>query len=147
MHYSQNASLETAFTRWMKEDDTDIRNALSGFYKYFFSLEEVPQRTLKHIASPDKKSACKRICMYLRWMVRKKSKVDLGIWRTISPSQLVIPLDLHVARVARHFGLLKREATNWQAAVELTNELRKFDEKDPVKFDYALFALGVLEKY
>ena len=85
--------------------------------------------------------------MFLRWMVRKEGSVDFGIWKKILPSQLVIPLDLHVARVARHFQLLKSNANDWLAAVELTEALIKIDPKDPVKFDYALFALGVLEKY
>ena len=86
--------------------------------------------------------------MYLRWMVRKDNcGVDFGLWKKISPSQLVIPLDVHVARVARYFKLLHRNATDWQAALELTNELKKLDPKDPSKYDFALFALGVLEKY
>ena len=85
--------------------------------------------------------------MFLRWMVRKEGSVDFGIWKRILPSQLVILLDLHVARVARHFQLLKRNGNDWQAAIELTEALRIIDPEDPVKFDYALFALGVLEKY
>lgn len=89
-----------------------------------------------------------RLYMYLRWMVRSSEKgVDFGLWKDIRSDQLLIPLDLHVARVARHFGLLTREATDWQAVLELTNRLREFDEKDPVKYDFALFALGVLEKF
>ena len=103
---------------------------------------------MKHIASPAKNSSCKRLNMYLRWMVRKdKRAVDFGLWKNISPSQLVIPLDVHVARVARHFNLLHRNNADWQAALELTNEMKKLDAKDPVKYDFALFALGVLEKY
>ncbi len=148
MHYDQHASLEIAFTKWMKKDDVDIENVLNGFYKYFFSLEDVPKRTLKHIASPHKKASCKRLNMYLRWMVRKdKCGVDFGIWKNISPAQLVIPLDVHVARVARHFKLLHRKQTDWLAAVELTHQLKKMDNADPAKYDFALFALGVLEKY
>ena len=86
--------------------------------------------------------------MYLRWMVRKDNcGVDFGLWKKISPSQLVIPLDVHVTRVARHFKLLHRSTTDWHAAVELTNEMKKLDPKDPSKYDFALFALGVLEKY
>ena len=148
MHYSCNDSLETAFTKWMKPGDTNVENALNGFYQYFFSLPDVPLRTLKHIASPDKKSACKRINMYLRWMVRKDNcGVDFGIWKNISPAQLVIPLDLHVARVARHFNLLTRQQTDWQAAVELTQQMKQLNKKDPARYDFALFALGVLEKF
>lgn len=147
-HYSSHTSLESAFTDHISKKDPNVENALNGFYQYFFSLEDVPSRTLKHIASPAKKSACKRINMFLRWMVRKDPNgVDFGIWKKIKPSQLIIPLDLHVARVARHFNLLSRTASDWEAALELTATLRTIDPDDPVKFDYALFALGVLEKY
>jgi uncharacterized protein (TIGR02757 family) len=147
-HYSRHVSLETAFTKEMRANDANTENALNGFYQYFFSLEEVPKRTLKHIASPHKKASCKRLNMYLRWMVRKdKGGVDFGIWKHISPSQLIIPLDVHVARVARHFKLLQREQTDWQAAVELTATLKKMDPADPTKYDFALFGLGVLEKF
>lgn len=147
-HYSRHASLQTAFSQWMQKEDEDVENALNGFYNYFFSLPHVPPRTLKHIACPAKKSACKRINMFLRWMVRKdKAGVDFGIWNEIAPSRLVIPLDLHVARVATHFKLLNRTGSDWQAAKELTKILRSFDPKDPCKYDFALFGLGVLEKF
>ncbi|MEO6489962.1 MAG: TIGR02757 family protein [Ferruginibacter sp.] len=148
MHYAGNISLENAFTKWMKKNDSNVENALNGFYQYFFSLDDVPKRTMKHIASPAKNASCKRLNMYLRWMVRKdKNGVDFGLWNKISPSQLIIPLDVHVARVARQFNLLRRTATDWLAAIELTNEMKKLDKKDPAKYDYALFALGVLEKF
>ncbi len=147
-HFSENISLETAFTKSMKKGDVNIENALNGFYQYFFSLENVPKRTMKHIASPAKKATCKRLSMYLRWMVRKdKNGVDFGIWKNIKPSQLIVPLDLHVARVARHFKLIDRKATDWQTAVELTNAMKTLDKNDPAKYDFALFALGVLEKF
>lgn len=147
-HYSKEKSLETAFTRGIKKTDDNIENSLNGFYEYFFSLEHVPKRTLKHIASPAKKASCKRLCMYLRWMVRQdKHRVDFGIWKKISPAQLIVPLDLHVARVARHFGLLTRKPTDWQAALELTEAMKQLDKNDPAKYDFALFALGVLEKF
>jgi len=111
-------------------------------------LEEVPSRTLKHIASPHKKSACKRINMFLRWMVRRDDRgVDFGIWNNIDPSQLVIPLDLHVARVAKHFNLMQRPQADWTAAGELTNTMKTLDPDDPAKYDFALFGLGVLEKF
>jgi len=147
-HYQKNATLETAFTRGMNKGDADIENGLNGFYDYFFSLEEFPARTRKHIASPHKKASCKRLNMYLRWMVRKDDHgVDFGIWKNISPSQLIIPLDLHVARVARHFKLLKRNQTDWRAATELTATFKSLDKNDPAKYDFALFGLGVLEKF
>lgn len=148
MHYQENDSLETAFSKWMSRNDENTEQALNGFYSYFFSLEEVPKRTMKHIASPAKKASCKRLSMYLRWMVRNdKQGVDFGIWKKIKPAQLIIPLDLHVARVARHLNLLQRRQTDWLAAVELTEAMKKFDAKDPAKYDFALFALGVLEKF
>jgi uncharacterized protein (TIGR02757 family) len=143
-HYSKHSSLETAFTMHGKTAE----NMLTGFHHYFFSLEDVPPRTKKHIASPEKNSTCKRLNMFLRWMVRKDDKgVDFGIWKNISPAQLICPIDIHVARVSRHFKLLERKQTDWQAALELTNNLREFDKEDPVKYDFALFALGVAEKF
>lgn len=147
-HYNKHESLETAFTQWIQPTDKNIEHALNGFYQYFFSLPDVPKRTLKHIACPAKKSACKRINMYLRWMVRNDNNgVDFGLWKSIQPAQLVIPLDVHVARVARHFNLIQRQPTDWQTAVELTQLMKSIDANDPAKFDYALFALGVLERF
>ena len=147
-HYSGHSSLEPAFTRGMKKKDHNMENGLNGFYHYFFSLQDAPTRTRKHIASPEKKATCKRLNMFLRWMVRRDDRgVDFGIWKTISPAQLVCPLDLHVARVARHFGLVTRKQTDWATAVELTENLLKMDPKDPVKYDLALFSLGVMGHY
>ena len=147
-HYSSHQSLESAFTQGMHKGDENVENGLNGFYQYFFSLPHVPARSLKHIACPAKNSACKRINMYLRWMVRKdKCGVDFGIWKNISPAQLIIPLDVHVARVARSFKLLSRTQTDWQAAVELTEQMKQLNSKDPAVYDFALFALGVLEKF
>ncbi len=125
-----------------------MKNGLSAFYNRFFSLEDAPRRTQKHIATPEKNAACKRLNMYLRWMVRRDDHgVDFGLWRKISPADLICPVDLHVSRVARHFGLISRKQTDWTTATELTEALRKMDSKDPVKFDFALFGLGVFEKY
>jgi len=147
-HYSSFTSLETAFTKHLKKEDADIEQALNGFYTYFFSLEDVPIRTRKHIASPEKNSSCKRLNMFLRWMVRKdKQGVDFGIWENISPAQLICPIDVHVARVAKRLSLFERKPVDWQAARELTACLRTFDPLDPVKYDFALFGLGVMEKY
>src|ERR1700733_1928200 len=115
-HYTKHDSLEIAFSKWMNKKDPTIENALNGFYDYFFSLESIPERTKKHIAAPDKKSTCKRINMYLRWMVRHdKTGVDFGIWKNISPSQLIIPIDVHVAKIARRHNLLLRDQIDWQA--------------------------------
>lgn len=146
-HYLHHQSLEGAFSRWMNKGDDTIENALIGFKKYFFSLEHL-RRTQKHISSPGQNSSCKRLCMYLRWMVRYDSAgVDFGLWKKIKPSQLICPIDLHVARVAKRFGLMDRKNPDWQAALELTGHLRAFDSHDPVKYDFALFGLGVIEKY
>lgn len=147
-HYQRHDSLEAAFTRNLSDNDSNVENALRGFYSYFFSLEYVPARTTKHIATPARKSSCKRINMFLRWMVRSDQKgVDLGIWNQIKPSQLICPIDLHVARVAKRFQLLDRKQTDWLAAVELTEYLKQLDPIDPTKYDFALFGLGVMEKY
>lgn len=147
-HYSSNNSLETAFSKWMRITDETTEQALIGFHQYFFSLADVPARTKKHIATPEKKSNCKRLNMFLRWMVRKDNKgVDFGIWQKIKPSQLICPVDLHVARVAKRLNLLQRKQTDWPAALELTSYLRTLDPTDPVKYDFALFGLGVIEKY
>lgn len=147
-HYRQYDSLETAFSQWMDKNDVNIENALIGFHNYFFSLPDAPLRTRKHIATPARNSSCKRLNMYLRWMVRKdKNGVDFGIWDGMLPSQLICPMDVHVIRVAKRFGLMSRKQPDWQAALELTNHLKSFDPYDPVKYDFALFGLGVAEKY
>jgi len=169
-HYTLYDSLEEAFLKpWEAGRGGAARSSISGgqeghtaeaslsaFRHYFFSLEATeepgallaPPRTYKHISSPEKNSSCKRLNMFLRWMVRKDDKgVDFGIWERIPPSRLICPLDLHVARVARRFGLLTRTRTDWQAAMELTGELSLLDPEDPVKYDFALFGLGVMEKF
>lgn len=146
-HYKHNQSLEEAFTKQLSANDKTTENALAGFYNYFFSLNDFPQRTQKHVATPVKKSACKRLNMFLRWMVRKDDTgVDFGIWKNIKTSQLVCPLDVHVARMARNLGLLQRKQNDWQAALELTGSLRTFSKTDPVKYDFALFGMGINEK-
>jgi uncharacterized protein (TIGR02757 family) len=146
-HYTGYDSLEYAFLPNGKKPDT-IHEALVHFHHYFFSLPDAPNRTRKHIANPAKGSTCKRLNMLLRWMVRQNSSgVDFGIWKKIKPHQLICPIDLHVARVAKRFGLLERKQIDWQAAEELTMYLRKLDNNDPAKYDFALFGLGVMEKY
>lgn len=145
--YKNHESLEEAFILgWTPE--TDIMEKLLGnFHHFFFQLPDAPRRTRKHIATPERKAACKRINMFLRWMVRSDDKgVDFGIWKNIKPYQLVCPCDLHVDRVGRKLGLITRKQTDWQTAVELTERLREFDPEDPVKYDFALFGLGVEER-
>jgi uncharacterized protein (TIGR02757 family) len=147
-HYKKSQSLESAFSKWMNKEDENIGKALTGFHDYFFSLQDAPVRTKKHIASPHRNSTCKRLNMFLRWMVRNDNNgVDFGIWKKISPSQLICPIDVHVARVAQRFNLVKRKQVDWLTALELTSNLKKFDSNDPAKYDFALFGLGVVEKY
>ncbi len=147
-YYSKHESLEDAFTIGLKENDQTIETGLINFHEQFFSLPDYPSRTKKHIATPARASACKRLNMYLRWMVRKDNcGVDFGIWNKIKPSQLVCPCDLHVDRVGRKLGMISRKQTDWKTAQELTENLRKLDPQDPVKYDFALFGLGVEEKF
>jgi len=151
-HYSKNESLENAFfyseSIGSINKTSVVEQALTHFQDYFFSLEDAPARTKKHISSPVSGSTCKRLNMFLRWMVRKdKQGVDFGIWKKISPADLIMPIDVHVARVSRGLGIVKRTQTDWQTAIELTNYCRTLDPKDPIKYDFALFSLGVIEKY
>lgn len=149
-HYTNHSSLEEAFIPAGMDTNNRglVENALIHFHNDFFSLEDAPERTRKHIATPWKGSACKRLNMFLRWMVRSDTQgVDFGIWKKIPPSELICPIDLHVARVAKRFGLLDRKQVDWAAALELTTYLRTLDPADPAKYDYALFGLGVIEKY
>ncbi len=121
---------------------------LEAFRSYFFSLPDFPHRTKKHVSSPSQKSTCKRLNMFLRWMVRQDNcGVDFGIWNRIKPADLICPLDLHVDRVARKLLLITRKQTDWQTALELTARLREFDPADPVKYDFALFGLGIEERW
>jgi uncharacterized protein (TIGR02757 family) len=164
-HYERNESLESAFTNpsvilsdsegsirhqalQSVQGDKIVENALNHFRSYFFSLPDYPHRTKKHVSSPSQKSTCKRLNMFLRWMVRKDDcGVDFGIWDQIKPADLIMPCDLHVDRVARKLNLITRKQTDWQTAVELTERLREFDPMDPVKYDFALFGLGIEEKF
>jgi uncharacterized protein (TIGR02757 family) len=143
-HFSKHDSLEFAF---FPVAGLDTEHGLTHFKKYFFSLEHL-RRTEKHISSPLQGSTCKRLNMFLRWMVRNDNKgVDFGLWKNISPSQLICPIDVHVARVSKKLGLLKRKQVDWLAAMELTDALKRLDINDPVKYDFALFNLGVMEKF
>jgi len=144
-HYQQHDSLEDAF---VTGNHTGGELGLSNFHQVFFDHEDAPHRTKKHVSTPVRKSACKRLNMYLRWMVRTDNQgVDFGIWNKINPSDLICPLDVHVERTARKLGLLNRKQSDWKAAIELTDELKKLDPLDPVKYDFALFGLGVIEKF
>ncbi|WP_175403973.1 TIGR02757 family protein [Mucilaginibacter sp. PPCGB 2223] len=149
-HYEHHDSLEAAFVspEGKTAAATAIETSLNHFRRYFFSLPDHPRRTMKHVSSPSQKSTCKRLNMFLRWMVRKDNTgVDFGIWSHIKPADLIMPCDLHVDRVARKLKLITRKQTDWQTAVELTETLRHFDPADPVKYDFALFGLGIEEKF
>jgi uncharacterized protein (TIGR02757 family) len=145
-HYMEKKSLEDAFVLAKKYSGETVEQALIHFHNYFFSIEH-PERTKKHISTPARGSACKRLNMYLRWMVRKDtSRVDFGLWKKISPAQLVCPLDVHVARVAERLGLIDDSKSNWANAVALTSKLRELRPDDPAIYDYALFGLGMAER-
>jgi len=146
-YYQEHDSLEQAFSSHLSPDSLTVEAALIGFQEQFFDHPNAPQRTRKHVASPARKSTCKRINMFLRWMVRKDQKgVDFGLWSSMRPAQLLMPLDVHVERVARQLGLIQRKQRDWKTVMELTENLRQFDPNDPVKYDFALFGLGVLNK-
>ncbi len=145
-HYKEHTSLEDAFVPGAKYKEPTVEQALVRFHDYFFEGEH-PDRTRKHIATPARNSACKRLNMYLRWMVRKdKCGVDFGIWKKISPAQLVCPLDVHVARVAARLGMIPNDKADWKNALLLTEQLRVMDAADPARYDFALFGLGAEER-
>ncbi|MCX6245791.1 MAG: TIGR02757 family protein [Bacteroidetes bacterium] len=142
--YLNHRGLENLFSI---NAETGMKGAISRFRSVFLEQKHL-QRTEKHIANPEKGSSAKRILMFLRWMVRDdRMGVDFGLWKQISPASLMCPLDVHSGRVARKLGLLKRKANDWKAVEELTSSLRQFDPEDPVKYDFALFGLGVFEKF
>ena len=145
-HYRRSDTLEDAFVPAKSYTEDNAEQALIHFHNYFFSIEH-PERTRKHIATPERNSACKRINMYLRWMVRRDNKgVDFGIWKKIKPHQLICPLDVHVASVAERLGLIDNIKSNWNNAVALTAHLKELNPKDPAIYDYALFGIGMAER-
>lgn len=133
--YQHVNTLESVFSK-----EKDLWDGIVKFRNYFIEANEGIDT--KHLSNPNKKSACKRLHMALRWLVRDDGIVDLGIWKNISPSNLYIPLDTHVATISREFGLLKRKSNDRKAVEELTLKLREFDKKDPIGYDFALFGLG-----
>jgi uncharacterized protein (TIGR02757 family) len=143
--YNNHHGLEQVFSVANKQ--TSLQPSIHHFKKVFFEIEHLP-RTQKHVSDPLKNSAAKRINMFLRWMVRTdQTGVDFGIWKTLSPSQLSCPLDVHSGNVARKLGLLKRKQNDAKALRELDENLRILDATDPVKYDFALFGLGVFEGF
>ncbi len=140
-YYQDNITLETAFGKGQT-----VYERLSAFHEVFFDSEWAPKRTRKHVATPVRGASCKRLNMFLRWMVRRDDKgVDFGLWKSIDPSELMIPLDVHVQRVAMSLGLLERDKADWKAVEELTENLRLLDPDDPARYDFALFGMGVVE--
>ena len=135
--------LESGFPAALPASPT-VEHALITFHNRFCQDPFFPDRTRKHVATPAHNSSCKRLLMFLRWMVRRDDRgVDFGLWTRLRPDQLVMPIDVHVNRVARALGLLTRPKIDWKAALELTDALRQFDPADPVRYDFALFGLGV----
>lgn len=133
-------SLEEIFLEYHRQNHETVKEGLTGFVS---KITNCKNNYL--LPSPDKKSACKRLNLFLKWMVRKSS-VDLGIWQNVAKSKLIIPLDVHVARVSRKLGLLQRNANDWQSAYEITKKLKEFDPNDPTKYDFALFGAGINSK-
>jgi len=143
--YENHGGLESIFNK--NQGNDSMQGAITEFKKVFF---EIPHhnRTEKHVSDPNKNSSSKRINMWLRWNCRQDNKgVDLGIWKNISPSKLSCPLDVHSGNVARKLGLLNRKQNDAKALAELDSNLRKLDANDPVKYDFALFGLGVFENF
>jgi len=138
--YLKEGGLESLFCG---NKNSGIKDKISAFKVNFFT-GTAPQRTKKHIANPNAGSSAKRLNMFLRWMVRTDAAgVDFKLWKSISPKELMLPLDVHTAKVGRSLGLLQRKQNDWRAVEEITENLRKFDSEDPVKYDFALFGLGV----
>mgnify|MGYP005996141621 CR=1 FL=1 len=143
--YLNHSGLESLFSK--HAETNSLQKSISNFKSIFFEIDHLA-RTQKHVSDPLKNSAAKRINMFLRWMVRNdNTDVDFGIWKSLSPSLLSCPLDVHSGNVARKLGLLKRKQNDAKALLELDTALRNLDAKDPVKYDFALFGLGVFEGF
>ncbi len=141
--YTNNKDLEAAFKNVIEKDDLNLKHNIVSFRNLFLETKHL-SRSEKHISDPSKKSSAKRLCMFLRWMVRDDKKgVDFGIWKSISPKDLCLPLDVHTGNVSRTLGLLKRTQNDWQAVEEITEVLRQLDPNDPIKYDFSLFGIGV----
>ncbi|MGM0573727.1 MAG: TIGR02757 family protein [Bacteroidota bacterium] len=143
--YTHQGGPETLIAASVSENS--VIPSLSNFHTVFFSLPH-PLRTRKHVSDPNKGSSAKKINMYLRWMVRQDKKgVDFGLWKTVSPAILSCPLDVHTGNVARKLGLLTRKQNDLKAVCDLDSALRAMDCHDPVRYDYALFGLGMYEHF
>lgn len=143
--YKNYGGLQAVFENGFQKEHS-VKSAFTNFYAVFFVKEG--ERTRKHISNVTKGASAKRLNMYLRWLCRNdKSGVDFGLWSGIPQSALMLPLDVHTGNVGRKLGLLKRKSNDWKAVEEITETLRKFDQNDPIKYDFALFGLGVFEKF
>jgi uncharacterized protein (TIGR02757 family) len=143
--YQKHGGLQQVFESGFQKENS-VQSALNYFYKVFFELPG--ERTRKHISNVERGAAAKRLNMFLRWLVRTDNcGVDFGLWKGIPASKLMLPLDVHTGNVARKLGLLQRKQNDWKAVEEVTEVLRKFDPQDPVKYDFALFGLGIFEKF
>lgn len=144
--YKNKGGLENVFAKGMG-DAASVKDALAYFRKVFFETNHL-DRSQKHISNVLKNSAAKRLNMYLRWMVRKDDRgVDFALWNKINAANLYLPLDVHTGNVGRKLGLLSRTQNDWKAVEEITKNLRRLDPSDPIKYDYALFGLGIFEKF
>ena len=143
--YQNHDGLQSVFENGFQKE-SEVKSALTEFYNVFFEIGG--ERSRKHVSNVEKGASAKRLNMFLRWMIRKdKTGVDFGLWNGIPQSELLLPLDIHTGNVARKLGLLQRKANDWKAVEEVTQNLRKFDPADPIKYDFALFGLGAFEKF
>ena len=143
--YKRHGGLQKAFETGFQNSGT-VYGALENFHRIFFEVRG--ERTRKHVSDVAKGASAKRLNMFLRWMCRHdRAGVDFGLWSEIPQSALMLPLDLHTGNVGRKLGLLQRRSNDWKAVEEITAALRNFDSNDPVKYDFALFGLGVFEKF
>ena len=142
----EHATLGNYFQHLYFSSNKNVKEMLGNFHLQF--MQNAPQRSRKHLANVNAGSAGKRLNMFLRWMIRSdESKIDFGLWNFIQPSELFLPLDVHSGRVARKLGLLSRNANDWKSVELITLKLQEFDPVDPIKYDIALFGLGVFEKF
>jgi uncharacterized protein (TIGR02757 family) len=147
----QYGSVKSLFISCYQEDDEDIGATLSRFIEVIKGIDTTPvygvikkpKGLLQFFPSPTQNSACKRWNLYLRWMVRPNDGIDFGLWKEISPSKLIIPLDTHIARIGHYLGLTSRKSTDWTMAKEITQNLKKIDPVDPLKYDFSLCHLGI----
>ncbi|NBC05427.1 MAG: TIGR02757 family protein [Bacteroidetes bacterium] len=144
--YTRLNDFESFWIKCYKQAKAEKRPLMALFHHNFFNgCDDLAPRTRKHISNPEKGSTCKRLYMFLRWMIRKESPVDVGMWNFISPSELLIPYDVHVARQAKKYGLVSRKSNDWKTVNQLTKTLKLLNPDDPARYDYALFGIGALD--